>query len=76
MAMYSIFSVVEQPTETGKLLAVMPMTTMYHLFALHKDAVKRVEQETEDNGICKFYFRKPIPGFGQKVIIQRMVENH
>ena len=68
--MYKIFDVPNAPIAKVALLAIMPMSTMREVLGLEKEAIARIQRETSNNGVCQLFFRRPIPGFGSKVIIQ------
>ncbi len=75
--MYKIYAPgsIDTPMAPLELLAIMPMSTMKKVFALHQSAALRILQETQcrDNGVCgisQVFFRHEFPGFGTKVIVQ------
>jgi hypothetical protein len=65
--LYKIFSI----GETSELLAIMKLSVMREVFGLQTSAMARVESETENGGICDLHFRRPVPGFGHKVLVQK-----
>jgi hypothetical protein len=70
LQMFKIFDAPVDPFAQVKLLAIMPIETMQLVFGMERSAIARVESETQNNGVCQLFFRRPIPGFGTKVIVQ------
>ena len=79
MTMYQIFTGFDRsnPDAPAKLLAIMPELVMLRALQLRPEAMRRIHQETANNGVCSLHFngRQHIDGFGDSVLISLFDEN-
>lgn len=73
MAMYQIWT---NGKVTPTLLAIMPGDVMERVLMLWPAAMRRVERETQNNGLCAVHFSPRVQriGFGESVLVGRFDE--